>query len=175
MLGLVALVFVAVVLQQLTPESWFAAPHKSRPLPELMVQGWINTAAPPTRELLRGKWLIVSLWQVNCPSCHYETPLLAKINRAIADRDDIVLLSFNTSPTEGIELVQRYVDAAPGYDWPVGVGAQLMSEVLEAPYTPALFLFGPDGQSVWQGNFADRLVRQLVKQAGVDAAKLNES
>lgn len=173
LLGLTLLVLAAAAGQQALTGRPKPPPHTPQPLPELMAQAWLNVDAPPRRASLDGKWVIVSLTTLDCRTCRQDAPLMARIHRAIADRDDIVLVGFNTDPRDTPEAVRDYIAGVPGYRWPVGVGAEAMAVVMEAPYSPTLVLFNPQGQSVWRGHFAEHLAIELKDRLQVDSVQFD--
>lgn len=156
-----AALVAVVIVQQLFFVPPAGPPHVPLPLPELLTQGWVNADTPPSRESLLGNWVVLDLWSLNCGPCRAQTPRLVKLYESLAGRGDVVLLGLNTDMSNTAEQIAEYTEGVPGYDWPVGHGAGVMSEVLDAPYWPTLILFAPDGQSVWRGHRVADLTQEL--------------
>lgn len=167
-LRLMGLIGVVAVVMAFVRGLGGGVPHRPIALPELAAQGWLNTAdaPPPTRASVAGKWVVLDLFTLWCGPCRAEAPHLADLHRRrLAGRDDVVLIGINPDPGDAPEAIAEF-GAIVGFDWPIGHGATLMPDALNAPYLPTLILFTPEGRSVWRGHSVADLERAIDEHLG---------
>jgi thiol-disulfide isomerase/thioredoxin len=132
------------------------------PLPELLVEGWLNTddAPAPTRESLNGRYAVLYFWSTDCLPCLQTLPSLARFNERWQDRgvEVIALASDRKSRLEAVEAAVRRVQ---GMDWPVAYGAGMVFNQLGVTGTPTYMLFDKEGVGVWRGHSVQGLEDEL--------------
>lgn len=131
--------------------------HTPQPLPPMMVKGWLNSDGPPD---LEGKLLVVDAWFTTCPPCRKSLPRLAALReRFPTDRVEMIGLTFEDETMR--DRIAQVIQSVDGFVWPVGYGAQPTLQALNVDIYPTLFLFAPDGVSLWRGHDVDRLAEQI--------------
>ena len=135
------------------------------PLPMLQVAGWLNTDAPPTRETLKGRVVVVDCWATWCPPCRAEMPHLAKIAAGYQPLG-VVFIGLTPEPAGDKAKIEQFIPTVDGFDWPVGYEAGLPIDQLGVPGFPTLIAFGPDGRAVWSAHSSGDLPDVLDRLVG---------
>ncbi len=98
---------------------------------------------------LRGQIAMIDFWASWCKPCIKELPELAAYHQRLADRKDIVLLSFNVG--EKRSEVEAFLKASP-VSFPVYCGDALVEPLELAAFPTKLILdarkLGPDGSAL---------------------------
>lgn len=64
--------------------------------PELVVDYWLNTESSLSLEALRGKVVVIFVFQMLCPGCVKNSLPQAKIAHAVFNPDDVVILGLHS-------------------------------------------------------------------------------
>jgi thiol-disulfide isomerase/thioredoxin len=98
---------------------------------------------------LRGKIAVVDFWATWCKPCIKELPELAAYHQRLAERSDVVLLSFNVG--EKRPEVESFLKASP-VSFPVYCGDALVEPLELAAFPTKLILdartLGPGGTAI---------------------------
>jgi thiol-disulfide isomerase/thioredoxin len=86
---------------------------------------------------LAGKIAVVDFWATWCKPCIKELPELAEYHKRLADRSDVVLLSFNVG--EKREQVEAFLKASP-VSFPVYCGDALVDPLELAAFPTKLII-----------------------------------
>jgi thiol-disulfide isomerase/thioredoxin len=121
------------------------------PLPPLEVAGWFNTTTPITTEDLRGKWVVLDCWFVDCGPCRAEMPHLVEFHKRFRDQG-IAIVGITPDSGDDATRAEQFAASIPGLDWPIGFGAQLPLDALGVYQFPTMILFDRAGRSVWAGH-----------------------
>jgi thiol-disulfide isomerase/thioredoxin len=117
------------------------------PMPSMNVDGWLNLAEGESFDP-EGKIVVVDMWATWCGPCRDEMPRLAKV--AAQYRPLGVEFVGLTSETErDVPRIEEFIASVPGFEWPVGYGAQGFWNALDIPGVPTVAVFGRDGLAKW--------------------------
>ena len=133
------------------------------PFPPLEVHGWFNVDRPLTTEDLRGKVVLLDCWFVGCPPCRAAMPRLVEFNKRFRGQE-FQLVGLTVDTGEDAHQAELFAKTIPGFDWPVGYGAQIpVMDILGVYEFPTMFLFDKSGRSVWKGHSEYGLEEAVVK------------
>jgi len=135
------------------------------PLPEMMAQGWLNTAGPVShgpvsRERLLGKIVVVDCWATWCPPCRAAMPELAKLYAQYQPLG-VEFIGLTPEPAAEHGVIEDFMGTIPGLDWPIGYGAAPTLDALGIELYPTVIVFSPSGVAIWSGNHLDGLAEVL--------------
>ncbi len=135
------------------------------PLPELMAEGWLNSATAPSPASLRGQVVLVDCWATWCPPCRESLPKLAKL---YAKYHPLGVEFVGLTPEGGSArmAVESYMTTVAGFDWPVGYGASPTLDMLGIQFFPTLILFDSQGHTVWSSTSTYGLEEVLDVELG---------
>lgn len=128
------------------------------PLPDVKVQGWLNTNTPPTTADLAGKWVVVDLWATWCGPCVASLPEMAAFRQRWPE---IPVIGIADDGAESLGELHDVIQGVPGFNWPVAFGGTEAFQRFEANAIPMVVLFSPDGQIAWSGHSIDQLEQVL--------------
>lgn len=152
--GSILLVFAVAVLVLLLVKRVVQQPGslaETNRLPPLRVAGWLNADEPPTVKNLRGNVVLVDCWATWCLPCLMTLPDLVDLKDRFAGHD-LTILGLTPEQGDELESVSDVVTNVPGFDWPVGYGAEPTLELLGATVFPTYFVFDGRGELVWTGH-----------------------
>ena len=154
----IALVAIAVIAYlMLQNRSGTEAQLAGVAMPPLEVHGWFNSPQPVTNESLRGKVVLVDCWFVDCPPCRAAMPELVEFNRRFREQG-LQLIGLSIDEGEDARRAEGFIKSVPGFDWPVGYGAQIpVIDILGIRAFPTMVLFDKGGRAVWVGHSLDGL------------------
>ena len=121
------------------------------PLPELKVEGWINTAQPIETKELAGKWVLVDFWRTDCPPCLFMMPELVDLREEWEDQG-LVVIGITNESAESLPVVEKVVEEIEGFTWPVAYGGGELFAQFRVTGIPHTVLFNPQGEQVWRGH-----------------------
>lgn len=131
-------------------------------LPPLEAPGWLNGA--PLADDLKGKVLVIDVWDSFCPYCSQSTPLLKRLYEKFSDRG-VVFLGITAADREQALGYVKYLKLP----WPNAYGAGQTIDKLQAQ-APTVFVVAPDGRVAWNDD-RSRWKHQLHQfQQRIDAA-----
>lgn len=128
--------------------------------PEIEASDWINTDAPPSLASLRGKVVVVAVFQMLCPGCAGSSLPQARNVHSMFSREDLAVIGLHSvfehhqvmTPDALRVFVKEYRLHFPiAIDRPVAgssVPATMRQWRLEG--TPTLMVFGRDGELALQ-------------------------
>jgi len=109
-----------------------------------------------TLDDLRGKAVLINVWTTWCGPCRIEMPYLQELQKRLADRDDLAVVTLNVDRNPGVVL--PYIEEN-GYDLPTLLGAGFvddLEEPLSSPGVPQNWLVDAEGTvRRWQSGFRD--------------------
>lgn len=129
-------------------------------LPELMAEGWLNSAAIPTRENLQGKVVLVDFWATWCPPCRASMPKLAKLYEKYPELG-VEFVGLTPEDESSRASIEQFVGTVKGFDWPVGYGANPTLDMLGVGVLPTMVVFGKDGRATWSSTSTNGLEAAL--------------
>jgi hypothetical protein len=162
-----------------------------RTAPELCIQQWLNTELPISLESLRGKVVMISVFQMLCPGCvELCLPQAKKVHDAFSP-EDITVLGLH-SVFEHHEAMQEASLRAFLYEYrihfPVGIDQPSKQGAIPKTMqqytmqgTPTILLLDRRGQLRKQhfGHLPDLVlgaeIMSLIKEEGDNAADLSNS
>ena len=165
-IALVAAIAGAVLVERLTrPSDSGERLTSPLPLPELLVEGWLNTegATPPTRESLAGRYVVLYFWSTDCLPCLQTLPSLARFNERWRDWD-VEVLAMASDRSSRLDHVKAAIRRVQGMDWPVAYGAGMVFNQLGVNATPTYLLFDTQGVGVWRGHSLQGLEDELRRR-----------
>ncbi|RJP19583.1 MAG: TlpA family protein disulfide reductase [Candidatus Abyssobacteria bacterium SURF_5] len=92
----------------------------------------------------KGKLIFLSLWKIDCPPCLMEIPILNRLQKEYSSDDFTVI---GVSLDRGKEEMVSHIVKRADITYPVWLAYdQPILKYLDAPFTPFLFVLGPDGE-----------------------------
>lgn len=133
--------------------------HINRPLPEFMVEGWLNSDSLSPEDL-QGKFVVIDCWATWCPPCRASMPELADLYAKYRPLG-VEFVGLTPESKQELPTIKRFLQSVPGTDWPIGYGAIPTLDMLGIEAFPTLILFNRKGISVWAGHHPYELVNAL--------------
>lgn len=124
--------------------------------PGLGAADWMNIAAAPTLQALRGSVVLVDFWSSSCGSCIEAIADLNRLHDDYAPRG-LQVLGLTPQSRRGIEWVTSKTPIR--YAIGAGSAARPAWGVSSVPYA---FLIGRDGRILWHGRPSAGLERRIV-------------
>ena len=152
-LGWPLLFMVVVFTAALWGSQWARQPNVNlpKPLPDVAVEGWLNTGAPVSDEDLAGKWVVVDCWAAWCGPCIMAMPELVRIRDDWQDRN-VVVLGVTSDPSSALAEIETIVDEIDGMTWPIAFGGKELFAKLRIEEIPHIVVYAPDGTLAWRGH-----------------------
>lgn len=123
--------------------------------PELQIERWINTKAPPSLAALRGRVVVVLAFQMLCPGCvSHALPQAKKLNQCF-NSDEVAVIGLHTVFEHHDAMTVTALEAfVHEYRWPFPIAADkangralpLTMDAYEMRGTPTLLLFDRQGR-----------------------------
>lgn len=160
---LLAVIAGAMLVERLTRPAPGGEATSPLPLPELAVQGWLNTgdASVPSNESLLGRYVVADFWATDCMPCLRSLPRLARFYGRWCDRG-VEVLGLTSEPASRIGTIEAAIARVDGMDWPVAYGAGVVHSKMNVSMIPTYVLFDKEGRSVWRGHSLDDLEDELL-------------
>ncbi len=123
--------------------------------PELQIERWINTKAPPSLAALRGRVVVLLAFQMLCPGCvSHALPQAKKLNQRF-NSDEVAVIGLHTVFEHHDAMTVPALEAfVHEYRWPFPIAADkangralpLTMDAYEMRGTPTLLLFDRQGR-----------------------------
>lgn len=157
-----AVIVGAAILERYTRPEDRGVTTAPTPMPELRVEGWLNTGGGPgpSRNDLRGQWVVLDSWATFCRPCLVSMPKLAELYGRWRERG-VEIVGLTSEPASMLPEIEAAVTRFEGVDWPVAYGASLVNDQLSITMIPTYVLFNPEGKSVWRGHSVKALEEEL--------------
>lgn len=157
-----AVIVGAAALERFTRPEDRGAATAPTPMPELRVEGWLNTGGKPgpSRDDLRGRWVAIDAWATFCRPCLVSMPKVADLYGRWRDRG-VEIIGVTSEPGSMLPEIEAAVTRFEGVDWPVAYGGRLVNDQLSITMIPTYVLFDPEGRSVWRGHSVEALEDEL--------------
>ncbi|HEV3021776.1 MAG TPA: TlpA disulfide reductase family protein [Pirellulales bacterium] len=133
---------------------WITAGER---FPELRVGGWLK--GHPTAEDLRGRVLVIDVWDGMCIGCRQAVPCLVHAHERFHGRG----VAFIGLTAAGRADAERFLGDTQ-ITWPNGYGAKPTLEALGSS-VPTIYVIDPDGRICWTDRRA-RYTHQVAFLAG---------
>lgn len=159
---LLAVIAGAALVERLTRPTSGGQATSPVPLPELMVQGWLNTdgGPGPTKESLLGRYVVADFWATDCLPCLRSLPSLSRFYDRWRDRG-VEVVGLTAERPSKIEAIEAAIARVDGMEWPVAYGAGMIHSKMNVSMIPTYILFDPEGRSVWRGHSINDLEDEL--------------
>ncbi len=133
------------------------------PMPELLVEGWINGPGP-TNEELKGKIVLIDAWAYWCGPCRKRAPELIKLHDDWSGKG-VVFIGLTSEPADKLTLSEKFVSTV-GFTWPQGYGAVSPLQKLEAYFIPQHWIIDQTGHIVWDATSEEQPEDVLSRLTG---------
>lgn len=138
--------------------------------PEIQADGWIN-GEPPSKSELAGHIVVVDVWASWCPQCAWLAGKLAEMEQKYEGKG-VIFIGLTSDRKDSLPQIEAFIEKAK-MKFPNGYGALKTVQQTRAEVLPALWVIGPDGRVLWNGDRArekepaDAIIdRELERMAG---------
>ncbi len=142
--------------------------QRGQPLPEIKALGWLNGEGP-TAESLKGKVVVVEAWATWCKPCIDAIPHVKSVHKKYSKKG-VVFISLTNEGRDDISKINKIIEHTE-MAWPVGYGATETLVALEAVTIPSMWIVGPNGVIVWNGDPRDEFEAEIDKALALAPAK----
>jgi thiol-disulfide isomerase/thioredoxin len=138
--------------------------------PEIEAAGWIN-GGPPSKSDLAGHIVVVDVWASWCPQCAWLAAKLAEMEKKYEGKG-VIFIGLTSDRKDSLPEIEAFIEKA-GMKFPNGYGALKTVQQTRCEALPAMWVVGPDGRVLWNGDrgrekeTADSVIdRELARMAG---------
>ena len=118
------------------------------PLPDVLVEGWLNDNGVPLFQRIEGKILVVDCWASWCGPCIRDLPRMTDLYRRYQPLG-VEFIGLTREDSTALDNVRAVMRRFEGFDWPVGYGAGLTLDAMRVNAIPTVVVFGPDQTALW--------------------------
>ena len=158
-IGVVIIVFYIAMLV-VVPASGPGGLQAGNKLPEIKATGWLN-GDTPTADALKGKVVVVEAFATWCGPCIQALPHVKSVQKKYRDKG-VVFLTLTSEDESAVEDLKEIIDKVE-IPWRIGYGAVDTMTALKVEYIPAMWIVGPDGMILWNGDPRDDIETELDK------------
>ena len=148
---------------------WQPGFHKllGQPAPKLDLSEWINDK-PKTLDKLKGKVVLLDIFQIICPGCHMAHPRIVEFQKRYGKQGLEVLgiaVAFEYQSAQRPDRIKKYVKAN-AYPYPVAIDRNMTATFrkYQSGGTPWTVLIDRDGKVRYADFFREQKIEAKIKK-----------